>query len=836
MKASQAFILTVALLASAPLYADQSPAPMSSTNIGAIEAAPSSATSPEALMIKAFHHRRWTCESNSPGTIPMLEPAVRNQMPCMISPFKHDQWGICPAFPPSPVLPLPPGSPDAGQQQAFIAGDQIEGIQEGVSLITGKVQLDQGDHRINAETMLYDSNTGLASIKKDVNYYTPKLMVMSPIGRYDTDKGTGSFDDAAFLLPQKHGHGTAKLLNSLDSERSQLFGVQYTTCPPGKPDWSLNAPDMSLDTSTNTGEAHDVTIEFLGLPIFWTPYLNFPISDDRKSGFLSGTFSFDVVNGFDIKTPYYINLAPNYDDTLYPRIISKRGVQLGNDFRLLTPLSYDSFYVSYLPHDMLANRDRGQFIINHRAQFTDSLSMNGIYNWISDDELFHDLNSDLPITSSTYLDRSADLEYTDGLDLDIVTSAQDYQIIDPTTKRINYPYRRIPRTTFNWGNYDDLTGPEYQVNAELVRFQRAQRLGAWRMDIEPSISLPFNSSAAYFNPTLAWRYTNYDLSEQSTTPDASHPSRSMPIFSIDTGLYFDRDAGDYIQTLEPQLFYLRVPYRNQSALPEFDTSQVRFDFFQLFSNNSFYGADRQADANQLSYALTSRVLDPDTGGEILHLDVGEIRYFSDRRVQLGATCTSPKVPRGCTPPATGLFSDITADMSINLNDEWSITHEQLWNHQTRRTDLGSVLLQYHPAYHQVVNLGYQYQAAAFHGPPSKPVAVKQTDFSFSWPVAGNWSVVGRWNYDIVNHITLEDFVGLEYENCCWDFQILHRHVVTGQTVVTGNAFPQYDNVFFFQLSLKGLVTAGRHLDDLVENGILGYQDSTFTESQQTQPP
>lgn len=817
MKAGRAFILTAALLASAPLYADTDTY-MPSNNGNSLVSAPSADTSPAALIAKAFKHKVWTCESTTPGQGPSLAPVARDQTPCTLSPFKHDQWGICPAFPASPVLPLPPDSPKPASQQAFIVGDQIDGIQQGQSLITGNVQLDQGDHRVTSQIMNYDSATGLALAKQDVNYYTPQLIVASPTGRYDTDKGIGSFDDADFLLPLRHGHGTADLVNSLDTNHSQLFGVEYTTCPPDQIDWRLNAPDMSLDSSTNTGEAHDATIHFLGVPIFWTPYINFPISNDRKSGFLGTEFSFDNVNGIETEAPYYFNLAPNYDATLYPRIISKRGIQTGGGFEILTPISYDYVYASLMPHDMLADRDRGQLYINHNMNLSDSLKMSGDYNWVSDDNFFHDLNSDLPITSSTYLRRDLKFMYTEGPDLHASVMAQDFQVIEPASviPLTSYPYRRVPRILVSTGNLDDVTGAEFTMGTEIVRFQRADRLGTWRLDTKPTISYPLSGPGGFFTPTLAWRYTDYDLSEQSLTPNSSHPARSVPIFDFDTGLYFDRDAGDYLQTLEPQLYYLRVPYRTQLQIPEFDTISAPFSFLQLFSDNTFYGGDRQADANQLSYALTSRLLDTETGAEVLRGDIGQIRYFSDRKITFNGV------------PQTNLFSDIAGDMAYVLNDEWTATYQQLWSPVTRRTDMGNVLLQYHPGYHQVVNLGYEYQAAAFNG-----TLIKQRDFSFSWPVAGNWSAVGRWNYDIINHITLEDFVGLEFDNCCWNFQILHRHVIIGSDSV---GRPNFDNVFFFQLSLKGLVTAGRHLDDLVENGILGYQDTTFTESQQTQPP
>lgn len=826
MKAGRALILTAALLASGPLYADSN-GYMSSNGNNGLDAAPSSDTSPAALMARAFKHQVWTCESTSPGQTPAVTPAARDQIPCPISPFKHDQWGICPPFPASPVLPLPPESPKPGLQQAFIVGDQIDGTQQGQSLITGDVQLDQGDHRVTSQEMTYDSATGIALAKQDVNYYTPLLIVASPTGRYDTNKGTGTFDAADFLLPLRHGHGTADVVNSLDTAHSQMFGVVYTTCPPGKIDWDLKAPDMNLDSSTNTGEAHDVTIHFKGVPVFWTPYINFPISDDRKSGFLGTEFSFDAVDGIETEAPYYLNLAPNYDATLYPRVITKRGVQSGGDFEILTPVSYDYIYASYLPHDMVEDQEygltgdhgRGQLFINHSLNITDSLQMTGDYNWVSDDNYFHDLNSDLPIASSTYLRRDLKFSYKDGPDFSVDTLAQDFQVITPLIPPDAYPYRRVPLIGISTGNFDSVTGAEYIFDTTIVRFQRADRLGAWRLDTKPSVSYPLTGPAWFFTPTLAWRYTDYDLAEMSVTPDSSHLSRSVPIFDIDTGLYFDRDAGDYLQTLEPQLYYLRVPYRDQSQIPEFDTLAAPFSYLQLFSDNSFYGSDRQADANQLSYALTSRILDPTTGAEVIRADIGQIRYFSDRRVTFNNV------------PQTNLFSDLIGEVAYNLNDEWTATYQQLWSPVSRRTDMGTVLLQYHPGYHQVLNLGYQYQSEPYNG----TAIVKQRDFSFSWPVAGNWSAVGRWNYDIANHVTLEDFVGFEFDNCCWNFQILHRHVVLGSDTV---GKPSFDNVFFFQISLKGLVTAGRHLDELVENGILGYQDGAPTDPNQTQqqPP
>ena len=261
-----------------------------------------------------------------------------------------------------------------------------------------------------------------------------------------------------------------------------------------------------------------------------------------------------------------------------------------------------------------------------------------------------------------------------------------------------------------------------------------------------------------------------------------------------------RSDGAFTQTLEPRLYYLRVPYRDQSQIPVFDAVQPQLSYLQLFSDNRFYGADRQSDANQLSYALTTRFLDSLTGAQVFQADIGQTRYFADRRVQLPGT-----------PADTSLYSDVVGDALYNLNQVWTADYNQLWNPATRQTDLASVLLEYHPGYHQVLNFGYQF---------TRP-NLKQTTVSFAWPLAGAWSWVGGWNYDIVHHQTLEQILGFEYDTCCWNFQILNRYYELPNR--------KYDSVFFFSLQLKGLGQVGRHLEDVLQRDILGYSDDKFDE-------
>jgi len=809
VKAASAIALVTALLASVPSLADTiTPAPAASTHV---TLAPPSVTSAAVLMARAFRPKPETCTAEAPGTLPVLAPARANQASCLLSPFNSDNWARCPVFPAAPVLPLNTGhaAPPPNQQPSYIVGDRIDGTENGSSTITGSAQLDQGDRRVTSDRMSYDSNTGIANVEKGVNYASPKMMLSSPSGEYNTTTGTGTFKDTVFLMPKRNGHGSATIYNTLDDDHSQLYGVDYTTCPPGRVDWLLSAPDMYLDTLTDTGEGHDVTIHFFGLPILWTPYINFPLSSERKSGFLGANFSFDVINGFEISTPYYLNLAEDYDAVLFPRIITKRGVQTGAEFRWLSEINSGMIYGDYLPHDQVAGRERSQFILRNISNFDQFNQLSTLYNWVSDDRYFRDLGSDLTVTSTSILPRHVMYTYDDEADWMIMSQFEDFQTIAAGIPPQLFPYRRLPQVVINWSNNEDITGPQYGYHAEAVRFQRELRIGTWRSDLKPFISLPISSAAAYFTPALAWRVTDYDLEADGYTPYKQplvavpdrHLSRSLPIFDIDTGLNFERDAGAYTQTLEPRLFYLRVPYRDQSQIPVFDSVQPEFGYLQLFSDNRFYGADRQGDANQLSYALTTRFLDSLTGAQVFQADVGQTRYFADRRVQLNVI----------TPTDTSLYSDVVGDMLYNFNEVWTADYNQLWNPVTRATDLASVLLEYHPGYHEVLNLGYEFRR------PN----LKQTTVSFAWPLAGAWSWVGGWNYDVVHKETLERILGFEYDTCCWNFQIVNRYYLMPNR--------RYDSVFFFSLTLKGLGQVGRHLEDLLQRDILGYSNDQFNE-------
>ncbi|MGH8283594.1 MAG: LPS-assembly protein LptD [Gammaproteobacteria bacterium] len=723
-------------------------------------------------------------------------PLLANTPPGTIG---YNQWATCPIPPPAPsVTPAPAASTNP---PTHVSADLLTGYVHGESLLTGNVIATQGDKRLTAEHMQYNSTTGNTHAVGNVHYNSPDIRLQGPLADYNLNTSRGVFNDAQFFLPQRHGRGTAKILQMLDKNHQVLYDMHYTTCPVGKHDWVLNAPDLELDQKTNTGVGHNVTIDFFGVPIFWTPYINFPLNDDRKSGFLAPAFGYSTFTGTDLSIPYYFNLAPNYDATLVPRIITKRGIDMGGEFRYLTfGGSQGLIDANFLPHDKLADRERGLLNFSDSTPLTTGWNFNSAYNWVSDNLYFQDLGDSLATIATTTQERHAAVSY--GLpnsNWTFMSQVQDWQVVDPTIPPNAYPYKRLPQILLGWQSSPSSGGGQYGFNSELVQFQQDEREGALRLDLKPTASYTFGDAGYYFTPTAALRVTEYNLDQNVPTGAGTEISRVMPIVSLDSGMFFQRDvgdSGDYVQTLEPRLFYLYVPYRDQSQIPIFDTLQPQFSFLQLFTDNSFYGADRQADANQLSYALTSRLLDTSDGSQLLEADIGQIRYFRNRDVQLPGVASQ-----------TNLFSDVVGDITLNINDHWSTSYGQQWNPTTRQTDLASIGVQYHPAFHHVINLAYRY---------NRDLNLKQTDLSFAWPLSEHWSMVGRWNYDVRNKLTLESFAGFEYDSCCWAFQVVHRHYITQ----TGQA----NTAIFFQLQLKGLATIGRHLEDFLQNGILGYSD------------
>jgi len=609
----------------------------------------------------------------------------------------------------------------------------------------------------------------------------------------------GVADNVQYQLLSSRGNGMASQAIMLDQDRDKLHDVTYSTCDLHNRVWEIEAKTLTMDRDEGIGRAHDVTMRVKGVPFLWLPYMRFPIDDRRQTGFLYPSFGKRSRAGFFVSIPFYWNIAPNYDATFTPIWYADRGGMLDSQVRWLTSTSKGELNLDYMPHDKVAGRNRGYLTLVNQTALPWDLRWNTAIARATDKAWFQDFGENLvtsravQLHSSSYVSGSGDW-WNAGV------GADWYQIVTPGIPDRAAAYRRLPRLYFNADRpIGGPGGPEWGINSEAVRFVKPEAVGGDRFDFYPYLAWPLQGAAWFLRPEVGVRYTAYNLPQPVARGDGDHPTRTTPIFDVDAGLIFERDVhlfgSDYTQTLEPRAYYLRVPYRNQDDLPLFDTRYLTFDFWQLFTTNSFSGADRQMNANNLSLALTTRFLDQN-GVEKLSAGIGQIRYFDPQRVTLRRG--------GKAVDYSG--SNYVANLTIALNDNWRLTTSQQWNPNTDETDVSTVGLQRRLWGDGIVNLDYRYRRDL----------IEQASMTAEVPVGAAWKLVGGYTYSMRDKRAIDAFAGIEWDSCCTAIRILSRHYVYDYQ---GNS----NNAIMFEIQFKGVGSYGQHTGSFLQNAILGYQ-------------
>lgn len=706
-----------------------------------------------------------------------------------------DPWAQCGAALRSPPRPVYEGDRnDTESVQA--AADQANLIKQGVSVLQGNVQILRGTGQLQADTVTYDEPAATLDAEGNVRFWDDGLYVIGSHARSNLDENTSEIDNARFLIEDAHGQGTARRAVLRGNDLVKARTGTYTTCDLDSPDWLLSASKITLNKTTNIGTGRNVWVRFKRVPIFYSPYLSFPLSDARKSGFLVPQWRFSGVAGAEFTQPYYFNLAPNRDATLGLRAMAGRGLQVQGEYRYLTQRGSGELNLEYIPNDFAENDSRGLIHFAHRGSFAPHWSASANFDWVSDPRYFEDLGTELSVSSRSFLERRADLTRT-GDGWWATLRAQTFQTVDDTLPATSRPYFRIPQLQFGISRAIGNRRINTNLRGEVVYFERDASVTGARLDLRPTVSYPMRSEATFLVPSASLRYTRYDLSGTAVGADAN-PWRLIPTVSVDSGLFLERGlklgGRALTQTLEPRLYYLFTPFDNQSDFPVFDTGQFTFNIEQLFRDDRFSGADRVGDANQVAISLTSRLLGED-GGELAHLSVGQIRYFRDRKITL------PGVARD-----TSVSSDIVAEAAANIAGRWRFAADLQWDPRLDRSDKSTLSLRYRPDNRRILNLAYRFVRGT----------AEQTDFSFAWPIVRNWRAVGRWNYALPQKQLLEGLLGVEYESCCWGLRLLGRRYLSDSA---GN----HSAALFVQLQLKGLAGVGEKTLAFLRQGIPGYE-------------
>ena len=764
------------------------------------------------------------------------------------SQLKIDPWEHCtnPNAPKQVQMSLNKG--ERTHSPINVQSNYSEIFDNEISSYFGNVQIKRADQQMSSNAANYDSVTGKLDAQGDVYYSDDDMSVHTDAATFDLANDQAKLRDVLFIAPTASLRGHAGAVYRESKTVSRYQDVAYTSCPTGNQDWVVHASELEIDKEEGRGSAKNAWLEFKGTPVFYSPYLSFPTDNRRTSGFLAPSFGSTQRSGFNISTPYYFNIAENYDATFRPRYLTKRGMLLAGEFRYLTESSQGQTSVEVLPNDYLRNDKPRYFAsMKNTTKFSDKIQANVDLNFVSDKNYFAELGSALSMPNFSYLKSQADVGYY-GDEISATARVENYQSIDKALTDGNLPYRKLPQINVNLKHgFDQLPMPvNVAMDNEFVYFQHTKLRNGQRSNLKPSISLPMQSASAYVTPKIAVQYTNYFLSNPSNPSSdflanefqnpSNYPSqisRTLPIFSTDSGMTFERNLNlggkRFLNTIEPRLFYLYIPHTNQDAIPLFDTAAYDVWFNTLFRENRFSGIDRMQDANQITTAMTSRLIDEQTGKEQAKFSLGNILYFQDRTVTM--PIIDPATGKVTYQAETNRFSNLIGELSTRINDHVAIDSGMQFDPYQNEISRGKAILHLTNQPNEILNLGYRYRKNTLI--PNRANDIIQSDVSFHYPVYDNWSAIGRWQYSLLYNSTQESFFGIEKENCCWRFRVVGRRYVNNLNVPPNQSgVPQLDVAdaqgtsqtgVFFQVELKGLTGMGEKLDTFLEQNIYGYR-------------
>lgn len=727
---------------------------------------------------------------------------------------------------------------------AFTISDKVENNADGKVILTGNSEVRRIDAIVKGQRIDYQRETGQVDVWGDGYLMREGNIVRGPELHYNLGSETGEISEADFWLGAGGGSGTAELAQIFSRSQMRMTDMNYAACPCPDPAWYISAPRMDFDFDENEGVARNGVLYFKGVPILASPYLSFPIRKERKSGFLIPSYGGSSNSGYEFALPYYFNLAPNYDFTLTPRYMSKRGLQLGGEFRYLGRSYNGSLSGTYLSNDKQTQRKRWMYSWRHDHRFGHGFYARANINSVSDDDYFRDFSTiGVNQASIDYLPRILTVGWAGSPYWRAQVQHYTYQTIQDTSAGASYRYPQFNKepelfvrgSRYDWGGFD-LMSLNYATKFVMPRYKGGgypglvdgQRLrpDGTRMTSYNSITYPVVKTGWYFTPKAAVHVSQYNTNwytQQfpSYTGRPGSQSRTVPLFSVDTGMMFERDTTFFgnpsIQTLEPRLYYLRVPYRDQSDLPAYDTGIATFNFAQAFDENYFSGGwDRIADANQLTIGLTTRWLDADSGFERLSLSAAQRLYFDERRVTL---------PGGA--PRTDKKSDYLVGIHAALTDKLSLRFDAQFNPESQDRNRMTAGMRWKPKRLAMLSASYRYERDPkqvsnpnyIYGPNETDRTKEQISVSGQWPVTSKIYLMGRIDYAIHERRSTQTIMGLEYQgDCCWAARVVFQRYAV--------SLGDKNTALFLQLELNGLGSLGTDPLGFLGRNIPGYESAT----------
>ena len=717
-------------------------------------------------------------------------------------------WETC-----GPLSIPRPATPVEDEPSTRIAADSAQFFQEGeVYVLSGGIELTRGRQRARADQARFDKQNRRLTAEGNVFFEQPNLRLTGDSAELDLERHQGWLRNVEYRLIQSNARGTADTAFVETPTLSHFENISYTTCRPEYNDWLLFAEHLTLDDETGKGTASNAELRLWDVPVLYTPYMSFPLDDRRQTGFLTPSFGNTRTTGVDVSVPYYINIAPDMDATVTPRVMSKRGLMLGAEFRYLREKHSGEIAGEILPDDRDNSDDvsstRGQGSLKHRRRLTPRWRTDIDAHWVSDDDYLEDFGDSLSVSSTRTVDQKATINYS-GIDLDFQALVQHFNTIDNDIAAEDQAYNRFPSLLFSLNKPDQFFGTTYHLRSEYTYFDHDHKEHGHRISLRPGLSLPLRRPYGHLIPKVNLDYTAYNL--ESTQPDqSSTQSRTLPTASLDGELVFEREVDWFghtaTQTLEPRLFYLYTTKDDQDELPVFDSADLDLTFQNLFRENRFTGHDRIGDANQVTVALTSRTVESETGKEILSAGIGQIFYFRDRKVQLPGVDEQKN-------SSSVIIGETAARLTASLSARAGLTWDPHASGSKKRQK-ASAELHYRTPDKHILNLAYRFNRG--QDSDKENTRFEDLDGSVRWPFTPFLRFVGRWNYSLFLEKTVDAFGGFEYGPCCWTLRAIARHFIKDRN---GGS----NNIYMIQLELTGLGKVGDKVEDFLERGIYGYE-------------
>lgn len=752
--------------------------------------------------------------------------------------------------------------------------NQTQISSDGEAIFSGLVVMQQHDQILRSDYAKWNQNTSQGELSGQVTLTSPLLVLNGESAWVDESLGLAEFHNAQYSLPVNHMRGTADFIQSSEGSYLNLQGATLTFCEPGNNDWDLATSKLHLDQNKQMGSAWHTRLRVGKVPVFYFPYYYFPIGDQRMTGFLDPSLSFTgKLQAKDIQLPFYWNIAPNYDATLTTHYVRDHGIAFENQFRHKTYLLGEG-ELNYHILNSDETTDEKRWLINYTQQ--DSLAYGWqhrwVYNQVSDDEYLNDLSPSDSTDRTTHLPRRGEILWDmNNWHFDI--TAEAFQTIDSSISLETRPYGRLPQFNLSYQPevYNQL---QFQQSVQATRFSRNDEariggdlkqltqfyaLNGDRLLSDTSIAYPMEWPFGFLKPEIEYRVRSYTLRDADVAllanPNApeTNVTISSPRYSLDAGLYFDREfewfESEYTQTLEPRVFWVNSPLvKYQNEIPNFDSGELTVTHSSLFMGDRFSGGDRLADLNQVSIGLTSRFIRED-GLEQFRLSVGQIFYNDDRLVQLEGSLRDRTAE--FTPPLKDTYdrSGLIVEAEWTPNDRWSTMATVEWDEYQHFARQQRFSVRYENKYNQMLSLGRN-TVRTYNETDKVKIDTDQADAGFFWSVSDRWAFYARALVDLRDYekadpvlgtsaearplsSMLESLAGLEYQTCCWRFQLSYRETsdIQRNVVQVQGLDHEYttkkDYGVLFSIQLKGFGNIGKSIDKLMDEDIQGYSRRTY---------